>query len=101
MNQWWQWQGSEEDTSNSFAVIGVGRFGTAVCKELVRNGAEVLAIDNGQRAIDDLRQVDPAIEARVVDCTDEEALRAAGALDRGHRGGGASANRSTPASRPP
>jgi trk system potassium uptake protein TrkA len=83
MNQWWHWQGSAEDTANSYAVIGVGRFGSAVCKELVRNGAEVLAIDNCQRAIDELRQIDQAIEARVVDCTDEEALRAAGALDVG------------------
>jgi trk system potassium uptake protein TrkA len=41
----------------------------------------VLAIDASQRAIDELRQIDPAIEARVVDCTDEEALRAAGVLD--------------------
>jgi len=83
MTQWWQWQGNPEDTSNSYAIIGVGRFGSAVCKELLRHGAEVLAIDNSQRAIDELRQIDTAIEARVVDCTDEEALRAAGALDVG------------------
>jgi trk system potassium uptake protein TrkA len=48
---------------------------------LIKAGAEVLAIDASQRAIDELRQIDPAIEARVVDCTDEEALRAAGVLD--------------------
>jgi trk system potassium uptake protein TrkA len=36
-----------------------------------------------QRAIDDLRLIAPAIEARVVDCTDEEALRAAGVFDMG------------------
>ncbi len=62
-------------------MIGVGRFGSAVCSELIKAGAEVLAIDASQRAIDELRQIDPAIEARVVDCTDEEALRAAGVLD--------------------
>jgi len=83
MTQWWQWQGSTPGLSMSFAVIGVGRFGSAVCKELLRAGAEVLAIDASQRAIDDLRQLDPAIEARVVDCTDEEALRASGVLDVG------------------
>jgi len=82
MTQWWQWQGGG-GVANSFCVIGVGRFGSAVCKELMRAGAEVLAIDNSQRAIDELRQIDPSIEARVVDCTDEEALRAAGALDVG------------------
>ena len=81
MTQWWQWQGGVPAVADSFAVIGVGRFGSAVCKELLRYGAEVLAIDASQRAIDELRQMDPGIEARVVDCTDEEALRAAGVLD--------------------
>jgi trk system potassium uptake protein TrkA len=83
VTQWWLWQGGGRGVAASFAVIGVGRFGSAVCKELLRAGAEVLAIDNSQRAIDELRQMDPAIECRVVDCTDEEALRAAGALDVG------------------
>ena len=83
MNQWWQWQGGAEAVAKSFCVIGVGRFGSAVCRELLRAGQEVLAIDSSQRAIDELRQMDPAIECRVVDCTDEEALRAAGALDVG------------------
>ena len=62
-------------------MIGVGRFGSSVCAELLRSGADVLAIDSSQRAIDELRQMEPAIEARVVDCTDEEALRAAGVLE--------------------
>jgi trk system potassium uptake protein TrkA len=83
MTQWWQWQGASARAANSFAVIGVGRFGSSVCRELLRAGAEVLAIDNSQRAIDELRQTDPEVEARVVDCTDEDALRAAGALDVG------------------
>ena len=83
MTQWWHWQGANLRAANSFAVIGVGRFGRSVCRELLRAGAEVLAIDRSQRVIDELRQSDPEIEARVVDCTDEEALRAAGALDVG------------------
>ncbi|CAK6690043.1 TrkA family potassium uptake protein [Synechococcus sp. CCY9201] len=83
MNQWWQWQGSEDRFEDSFAVIGVGRFGGAVCKSLASAGADVLAIDSSQRAIDELRQADPGIEGRVVDCTDEEALRASGVLDLG------------------
>jgi trk system potassium uptake protein TrkA len=81
VNQWWQWSADGAAPRGSFAVIGVGRFGSSVCAELLRAGAEVLAIDSSQRAIDELRQIDPAIEARVVDCTDEEALRAAGVLD--------------------
>jgi trk system potassium uptake protein TrkA len=82
MTQWWQWQSSSaQDVSNSFAVIGVGRFGSAVCRELLRAGAEVLAIDLNARAIDELLQDETGIEARIVDCTDEDALREAGALD--------------------
>ena len=62
MTQWWLWQPSAaQDVSNSFAVIGVGRFGSAVCKELIRAGAEVLAIDLNSRAIDELLQQQPAI----------------------------------------
>jgi trk system potassium uptake protein TrkA len=81
LNQWWQWGTEEGAGHGGFAVIGVGRFGSSVCAELLRSGAEVLAVDNSQRAIDALRQIDAAIEARVVDCTDEEALRAAGVLE--------------------
>jgi len=81
MTQWWQWQPGRDAVANSFCVIGVGRFGSAVCRELVGAGREVLAIDLNQRAIETLRQQEPAIEYRIVDCTEEEALRAAGALD--------------------
>ena len=81
MNQWWQWGAEGGAGRGGFAVIGVGRFGSSVCAELLRAGADVLAIDSSQRAIDALRQIDAAIEARVVDCTDEEALRAAGVLE--------------------
>ena len=81
MNQWWQRRQGDRGNLGGFAVIGVGRFGSSVCSELLRSGADVLAIDSSQRAIDDLRQMEPAIEARVVDCTDEEALRAAGVLE--------------------
>ena len=51
--------------------MGLGRFGSAVCKELMQNGAEVLAVDRSSKAIDELRQLEPSIEARIVDCTDE------------------------------
>jgi trk system potassium uptake protein TrkA len=81
MTSWWQWNPADGSSKGGFAVIGVGRFGLAVCSELVKAGADVLAIDASQRAIDGLRQIDPGIEARVLDCTDEDALRAAGVLD--------------------
>ena len=82
-SQWWQWQNRSSALARSFCVIGVGRFGSSVCRELIRAGAEVLAIDRSQRAIDELLQSEPGIESRIVDCTEEEALRAAGALDVG------------------
>ncbi len=83
MTNWWHWHPHEGVSKAGFAVIGVGRFGLAVCAELAKVGADVLAIDSSQRAIDALRQIDPGIEARLLDCTDEEALRAAGVLDMG------------------
>lgn len=81
MANWWHWNPAEGTSEGGFAVIGVGRFGTAVCRELSDAGRDVLAIDNSQKAVDALRHIDPAIQARVVDCTDEEALREAGVLD--------------------
>jgi trk system potassium uptake protein TrkA len=81
MANWWHWNPAEGTSQGGFAVIGVGRFGTAVCRELSDAGRDVLAIDNSQKAVDALRHIDPAIQARVVDCTDEEALREAGVLD--------------------
>jgi trk system potassium uptake protein TrkA len=81
MSQWWHWQHHGSRHARSFAVVGVGRFGSAVCRELVKAGAEVLAVDVNPKAIDALRQIDLSIEARVVDCTEEDSLRAAGILE--------------------
>ena len=83
MSEWWQWGPQRETERLGFAIIGVGRFGIAVCRELLANGADVLAVDREARAIDELRQLEPTVEARVVDCTDEESLREAGVLDMG------------------
>ncbi len=83
MSDWWQWAPKKEVDQRGFAVVGVGRFGSAVCRELIRNRSEVLAVDSSERAIDELRQLEPSIEARVVDSTDEESLREAGVLEMG------------------
>ena len=83
MREWWQWSPLQGSEQLGFAIIGVGRFGIAVCRELLKSGAEVLAVDRSERAIDELRQLEPSIEARVVDCTEEDALREAGVLDMG------------------
>ncbi|KGG18169.1 Trk system potassium uptake protein TrkA [Prochlorococcus sp. MIT 0603] len=83
MSEWWQWLSRPDEESLGFAVVGIGRFGTAVCRELIRNGADVLAVDSSERAIEELRQLEPSIEARVVDSTDEESIREAGVLEMG------------------
>ena len=43
----------------------------------------MLAVDRSERSIEELRQLEPSIEARVVDCTDEESMREAGVLEMG------------------
>lgn len=81
MRDWWHWSPAEDSDPRSFGIVGVGRFGSAVCRQLMQSGADVLAVDRSSRAIEELRQLEPSIEARVLDCTDEESLREAGILD--------------------
>ena len=38
-------------TNNSYAVLGLGRYGYAVAKELVESGAEVLVVDSQEDVI--------------------------------------------------
>ncbi|MCP4973308.1 MAG: TrkA family potassium uptake protein [Prochlorococcus sp.] len=83
MSGWWQWAPQQGIHERGFAVVGIGRFGIAVCRQLMQNGADVLAVDSSARAIEELRQLEPSIEARVVDCTDEESVREAGILEMG------------------
>ena len=61
----WLSQSNRRDLSDGYAVIGLGRFGLAVCEELVRWGAEVLAIDDEERAVDELRQVAPSTTSKL------------------------------------
>ncbi|ACZ40389.1 potassium channel family protein [Sphaerobacter thermophilus] len=60
-------------------VIGVGRFGSAVARELERLGHEVLAIDRDARAIEDI--ADDVTHAIIADATDKDVLRKLGAQD--------------------
>ncbi len=83
MSEWWQWSPKQVTDAGGFAVVGIGRFGSAVCRELLSNGADVLAVDASEKAIEELRQLEPSIEARVVDSTDEESMREAGVLEMG------------------
>lgn len=55
------------------AVIGLGRFGMALAKELALHGADVIAIDSNPAHIEEIRDHVPL--AVVLDSTDEGALR--------------------------
>ncbi len=60
----------------SFAVIGLGRFGSAVARELARRGYEVFACDRDQEKVDEIgNELSNAVQ---LDATDENALRDAG-----------------------
>ena len=37
----------------TYAVLGLGRYGTAVAKELVKNGADVIALDKNEQIFQD------------------------------------------------
>ncbi len=62
--------------SKLFGVIGLGRFGSAVAKTLVDEGAEVLAIDRDSQRVREL--ADSVTIAVECDATDERALKEAG-----------------------
>ena len=62
--------------SKSFAIIGIGRFGTSVALTLSLMGHEVLAVDTSAAAIDSI--ADRVTHAIVADATDERVLRRIG-----------------------
>lgn len=67
------------DRLTPVVVIGLGRFGSALALELVRRGAEVLAVDHDPVVVQRLAgQIGRVV---VADCTDREALLEAGAGD--------------------
>ena len=60
----------------TFAVIGLGRFGSAMATTLAELGHEVIGIDGSQDIIE--RLADRLHAAAALDATDERALKAAG-----------------------
>lgn len=60
----------------TFAVIGLGRFGGSVCKTLADAGQEVLAIDKYESRVNDYKDI--ATQAVVADAQDEDVLRSLG-----------------------
>jgi len=61
-------------TPGKFAVIGLGVFGTSIAKALAADGAEVLAIDNDETHIENIK--DDVAYAVTLDSTDKKALAA-------------------------
>jgi trk system potassium uptake protein TrkA len=60
----------------SFAVIGLGRFGSATATTLVELGQDVIGIDGSEDKVREMS--DALLQAVQLDATDERALRAAG-----------------------
>jgi trk system potassium uptake protein TrkA len=65
------------------AVFGLGQFGRAIAEGLARRGVEVMAVDENEELVDDVK--DFVALAVALDSTDERALRAVG-LDEVHTG---------------
>jgi trk system potassium uptake protein len=63
----------------SFAVIGLGRFGSAIATTLASLGHDVIGIDAREENLTDVSDV--ILQALELDATDEKALRAAGIED--------------------
>lgn len=63
-------------TDKTYAVFGLGRYGSAVAKELVNNGAEVLAVDANQNIVNSVILDIPF--CKCADVTDAEVLRQLG-----------------------
>ena len=58
--------------NKTYAVFGLGRYGTAVAEELVRNGAEVIAVDIDEELVNDAAQIVPV--CKCADVTDPEVI---------------------------
>ncbi|MBO5312651.1 MAG: TrkA family potassium uptake protein [Clostridia bacterium] len=59
-------------SNKTYAVFGLGRYGTAVARELVENGMEVIAIDTEQKVVDDIAEYLPV--CKCADVTDAEVI---------------------------
>ena len=62
--------------SSQYAVIGLGRFGSSLALELVRQGFEVLGVDRNEDVVEDMQ--DQLTHTVVADSTDEDVLRSIG-----------------------
>ncbi|CAM4046579.1 potassium channel family protein [Lederbergia lenta] len=65
-----------------FAVIGLGRFGGSICRELMENGMEVLAMDKDEDRVNEFASI--ATQAVIADTTDESVLKSLGVRNFDH-----------------
>ncbi|GMX61439.1 MULTISPECIES: potassium channel family protein [Paenibacillus] len=61
---------------SQYAVIGLGRFGSSLAKELIKLGYEVLGIDKDEEAVEEMS--DELTHVVVADATDEDVIRSLG-----------------------
>lgn len=59
-------------SKKTYAVFGLGRYGTAVATELVNNGMEVIAVDVEQKIVNDVASYLPV--CKCADVTDPEVI---------------------------
>ena len=65
--------------NKTYAVFGLGRYGTSVAKELVKSGAEVIAVDSSQEAVNNAALDIPV--CKCADVTDPEVIKRLGISD--------------------
>jgi trk system potassium uptake protein len=72
----------ESDMKKEFAVIGLGRFGGSICRELSKEGMNVLAIDINADKVNEFKDI--ASHALIADTTDESVLKEIGIRNVDH-----------------
>jgi trk system potassium uptake protein len=72
-------RGEKKHGASTIAVIGLGRFGSALALELVKTGREVLGIDGDEKRVQSL--ADSLTHVVQADSTDEATLRELGIQD--------------------
>ncbi len=73
---------SDQRKSRGFAVIGLGRFGRAVCETLTQAGYDVLAVDSDDGRVSQALNDRIVAHARTIDSKDPAALKEAGILEQ-------------------
>lgn len=66
----------EEENSKSILIIGLGRFGTHLCKHFSRLENEVMVVDQNEELLEDVLPY--VVGAKIGDCTNEKVLDSLG-----------------------